>query len=273
VRSFLDKNEIGVGEKVKITVKMEWEQQEDSSIVVTQITPPSSVFLKQIDSRQRTSSRLEKNEIFAERVLEYVYIGKEKGAGDIAPVLIEYTTNDNPENKRIIKGEPIPIKVIPKVARFEKMALKSFFAVAAVFLLFGVFMLFKKRVLSSREDKRKNIDKDNGSLEKNFCEKLKELNKHKVAGDVGAYYAGIEKSLLDYVKEKYNSDLSAESMGKLPAKLQKICAECKSMSEKIRFSGYKPQENEQNKLIRGITKYMKSLMRGESEEEPIETIN
>jgi len=205
--------------------------------------------------------------------LEYVYIGKEKGAGDIAPVLIEYTTRGNPENKRIIKGEPIPIKVIPKVARFEKMALKSFFAVAAVFLLFGVFMLFKKRVLSSREDKRKNIDKDNGSLEKNFCEKLKELNKHKVAGDAGAYYAGIEKSLLDYVKEKYNSDLSAESMSKLPTKLQKICAECKSMSEKIRFSGYKPQENEQNKLIRGITKYMKSLIPGESEEESIETIN
>jgi len=246
---------------------------EDSSIVVTQITPPSSVFLKQIDSKQRTSSRLGENGIFAERVLEYIYIGKEKGVSDITPVSIEYATSGNPENKRIIKGEPISIKVISKVAKFGKMALKGIICILSAALLFGVFVVVKKRVIFPRMDRRKSMNIDKGDLEKEFCEKLGDLNKHKVSGNIGAYYAGVEKVLFDYVKKKYNRDLSVESMGKFPTELQKICVECKFMSEKVRFSGYKPQENEQNKLIRGITKYMKSLMPGESEEESIETIN
>jgi len=273
IRSFLDKNEIGVGEKVKIKVEMEWKQEEGSSIIVEKILPPSSILLKQINSKQLTSSRLGKNGVFAKRVLEYIYIGKEKGTDDITPSVIEYTFSKNPENKRIIKTQPIPMKVISRAAGFAKMVLKGILSILSAALVFGVFVVLIKRVIFSRADKEKRVNTDNPDLEKKFCEKLKELNKHKVSGNPCAYYAGVEKSLLEYVKAKYNSDLTVNNMNKLPEELRKICAECRFMSEKVRFSGYKPEDIEHDRLIRGITKYMKSLIPGEPEEDLIETID
>ncbi|MCK5160294.1 MAG: hypothetical protein KAQ99_01845 [Candidatus Aureabacteria bacterium] len=273
IRSFLDKNEIGVGEKVKIKVEMEWKQEEGSSIIVEKISPPSSILLKQINSKQLTSSRLGKNGVFAERVLEYTYIGKEKGTDDITPAVIEYTFSNNPENKRIIKAQPIPIKVISRAAGFGKMALKGVLSILSAVLVLGVLVVLIKRVIFARADKEKRVSTDTADLEKKFCEKLKELNKHKISGNPGAYYAGVEKSLLEYVKAKYNSDLTVKNMNKLPEELKKICAECRFMSEKVRFSGYKPEDIEHDRLIRGITKYMKSLIPGEPEEGLIETID
>ncbi len=273
VRSSLNKKEIAVGEKVKLTVEMEWKQEKDTSIVVTQITPPSSALLKQVDSKQRVSSRLTKNGVFAERILEYFYIGKEEGTGDITPAVVEYAFSDNPENKRIIKSQPISIKVISRAAGFWKTALKNILGIISAVLLFALLALLKKFVISLRSNKRKETGGDSAGLEKKFCEKLRDLNEHKVSGDTGAYYAGLEKALCDYIKKKYNGDMSAENMAKLPQELQKICAECKLMAEKVRFSGYRPQEDEQDRLIRGITKYMKSLIPGEDEQDSIETID
>jgi len=273
IRTVADKKEVGVGEKLKVTVEMEWEQDEEHSIIVEKITPPSSSLLERIDSKQSASSRLGGDGVFAKRNIEYVYIGKEKGSGDITPVVIEYARSDDRDDKKIIRGETITIKVISKAARFGKAALKSFCVFLALALLLGIFILLKRKFIISRDHKESKTDNVNGILERRFCENLKELNKHRVSGDLGRFYCGIEKLISDYIKEKHNSDLSVESIGKLPDELQKIFSECKYMAEKVRFSGYKPERNEEDKLVRGIARYMKSLIPGENEEMSIETID
>jgi len=273
IRTVADKKEVGVGEKLKVTVEMEWEQDEEHSIIVEKITPPSSSLLERIDSKQSVSSRLGGDGVFAKRNIEYVYIAKEKGSGEITPVVIEYARSDDRDDKKIIRGETVPIKVIPKAARFGKTALKSFCVFLAIALLLGIFILLKRKFIISRDHKESKTDNVNGILERQFCYNLKKLNKHKVSGDLGGFYSGIEKLISDYIKEKYNSNLSAESIGRLPWELQKIFSECKYMAEKVRFSGYKPERNEEDRLVRGIARYMKSLIPGENEEESIETID
>jgi hypothetical protein len=273
IRTVSDKKEVGIGEKLKVTVEMEWEQDGEHSIIVENITPPSSSLLERIDSKQRASSRLREGGVFAKRNIEYVYIGKEKGSGDITPVVIEYARSDNRDDKKIIRGETITIKVISKAARFGKIALKSLYVLLALSLLLGIFILLKRKFIISCHHKESKSDNDNGVLERRFCENLKELNKYRVSGDLGGFYSGIEKLVSDYIKEKYNSNLSAESIGNLPGELQKIFSECKYMAEKVRFSGYKPEKNEEDRLLRGIARYMKSLIPGENEEESIETID
>ncbi len=273
IRTVSDKKEIGIGERLKVTVEMEWEQDKEHSVIVEKITPPSSSLLERIDSKQSTSSRLGESGVFAKRSIEYVYIAKEKGSGDITPAVIEYARSDSPDDKKIIKGEAISIKVISKATRFGKTALKSFCVLLALSLLLGVFILLKRKFIISRGHKKSKSQNGNGVLERQFCENLKELNKHKVSGDLGGFYSGIEKLISDYIMEKYNSNLSDESICRLPGELQKIFSECKYMAEKVRFSGYKPERNEENRLVRGITRYMKSLIPGENEEESIETID
>lgn len=273
IRTVADKKEVGVGEKLKVMVEMEWEQNKEDSIIVEKITPPSSTLLERIDSKESVSSRLGEGGVFAKRNIEYVYIGKEKGSGDITPVVIEYARSDNRDDKKIIRGEAVSIKVISKAACLGKTALKIFYVLLALSLLLGIFILLKRKFIVSSANKEKKSGNINGVLEKRFCENLKELNKHKVSGDLGRFYSGIEKLILDYIKGKYNSDLSVESIEKFPRELQKIYSECKYMSEKVRFSGYKPERNEEDRLVREIVRYMKSLIPGENEDESIETID
>ncbi|RKY32535.1 MAG: hypothetical protein DRP74_02375 [Candidatus Omnitrophota bacterium] len=272
IRTVSDKKEVGIGEKLKVTVEMEWKQDEEHSIIVEKITPPSSSLLERIGSKENVSSRLGEGGVFAKRNIEYVYIAKEKGLGDITPIVIEYARSDNRDDKKIIRGESVTIEVISKAARFAKIALKSFYALLAIGTLSGILILLKRKFIISRGHEENKSGNDKGILERQFCENLKELNKHKVSGDLGGFYSGIEKLISDYIKEKYNSDLSAESISKLPGELQKIFSECKYMVEKVRFSGYKPERNEEDRLVRGIARYMKSLIPGENEEESIETI-
>lgn len=273
VRTVADKEEVGVGERLKVTVEMEWEQDKEHSIIVEKITPPSSSLLERIDSKENVSSRLGEGGVFARRNIEYVYIGKEKGSGDITPVVIEYARSDNRDDKKIIRGETVSIKVISKAARLGKTVLKIFYVFLTLSLFFSIFILLKRKFIVSRANKENKSGNNDGVLERRFCENLKELNKHKVSGDLGRFYSGIEKLISDYIKEKYNSNLSVESIGKLPGELQKIYSECKYMSEKVRFSGYKPERSEEDRLVRGIARYMKSLIPGENEEKSIETID
>lgn len=272
IRQYLNKDEISIGEKTTLTVEMEW-KDEETALIITQITPPSSGLLNLLDTKQITSSILTKDGAFAKTVLEYVYTGKEKGSSDITPAVIEYTLSDNPENVRIVRAQPVQVKVISQAAGFMKTALKSVWAIFLMAVFFGMFALFKKILVSFRINKKKETGGNDACLEKKFCEDLRNLNEHKVSGDIGAYYSGIEKLIFGYVKDKYDTGAPAETKGRVPPELQRICDECKFISEKVRFSGYKPQGAEQEKLMRAIHKYMKPLMPNENEEETIKTIN
>jgi hypothetical protein len=252
IRTVADKKEVGVGERLKVTVEMEWEQNKEHSIIVDKITPPSSSLLERIDSKQSASSRLGEGGVFARRNIEYVYIGKEKGSGDITPAVIEYARSDNRDDKKIIRGETVSIKVIAKAARLGKIALKIFYVFLALSLFFSIFILLKRKFIVSRANKENKSGNNDGVLERRFCENLKELNKHKVSGNLGQFYSGIEKLISDYIKEKYNSNLSVESIGKLPGELQKIYSECKYMSEKVRFSGINRRETRKIDWFAGL---------------------
>ena len=273
IRSVLNKQETGIGEKINLTVELEWRQDENSAIVVTRITPPSSSLLEQIDSKQRTSSRLTKDGAFAKIVLEYVYTGKKEGEGGIEPAVIEYAFSNDPGNKKIIKAPMVNVKIISRKAMFGKKALTGMFGVLAAVLFSIAFVLIKKRAVSSGLNKIDEAGIKSECLEKKLCETLKGLNKHRVSGNSGDYYDGLEKALFDYVKKKHNTDLTSGNMDMLPEGLKKICGECVSMAERVRFSGYKPQDSEQDRLIRSIDKYMKSLIPGENEEDTIKTVD
>jgi len=271
VSAVLDKKEIGVGEKVTLTVEMKWKQNDNYSIIVEKFMPPTSIVLEQVDSKQQGSSQFGENGIFYKKVMQYIFVGKEKGTGELSPVVVEYTLSNNPEDKKIIRTQMLSIKVVPTIKRVGNLLLKFLVGLLLLSLFCFVFILLG-RIVRMREGKKKNDKGEKLYPEEKCCTDLRELNKHKVSGAVGVYYLGVEKLLTEYVEVKYNRDLSAEETKNIPEELKKICSECRTISEKVRFSGYRPQSNEENRLIRRIEKYMKSLIPQDKEEESIETI-
>jgi hypothetical protein len=77
-----------------------------------------------------------------------------------------------------------------------------------------------------------------------------------------AYFDFMEKTLKGYIDEKYGVD-------EVPGALKKIYASCLDISDKVRFSGYKPTKHDQERIAREVEKYLQSLI---PEEDPVESI-
>ncbi|MBF0215866.1 MAG: hypothetical protein HQL30_02610 [Candidatus Omnitrophica bacterium] len=270
INAFSDKKEIGVGEKIKVTVEMEWKDEGGPSISVTRITPPGSPLLEQIDSKQSSSSRLTKDGVFSRTFLEYLYIGKEKGSGEATPAVLEYVSGSDKENIRMVKTPPIPVRIISRAARSGKIALEGFLIILAALLILGVSaILIRNLGAASTKKRNRGPNKDNFEAEKKVIAHLRDIDRHRIAGETGEYYYSLQKAMEGYVKKKYPLGLESE----LPGDLRSLYNECGEMALKVRFSGYGPTENEQERLARGIARYMKALIPCDNVDELIETVD
>ncbi|MFH1415496.1 MAG: BatD family protein [Elusimicrobiota bacterium] len=275
-----DKQEIGTGETLKVIAEMSWEQTEDiNDIIIIKVTPPSCTLLDLVDSKQTTSSRLTGDGVYAKKVMEYYFTAKEKGEGTIEPVTVEYLAGIGQEvekeDKDIVKSESISIKVVPYLSSIIKKLVTGLVFTGAAVLLGGIVLFFKKRIKISGN--KKIPEKIDTHLEKEFLGGLKLFNKHIVEGDFRKYYAYASAALNNYINKKYGITVTAKTSGtelnKLPEQLGKLFSEWNNMEEKVRFSGYKPEKNELEKLTRETERYFRSLIPDKDPEDTIETVN
>ncbi len=259
-----DKNEIGVGEKITLTALMQWQQPENEQITLINITPPENKLLKLIDSRQRAYSELTDKGIFAKRIMEYIYLGQEQGTAQAEPAVVEYTLNNSPQEKQIIKSNTLEIKIVSYWQGLGRKALKGL--IFAVFLIIAVCTI---RWFMKCNKKQQNKEENPGlSLEEALLEKIEQINGDLVSGELSNYYTRINSVLLEYVKEKYQVNCKADN-GQVPPQLEKLTAAWEEIAEKVRFSGYKPHKDEQEKLERQTVKYIKTLIPVEKPEEGV----
>ena len=276
-----DKPQVAVGEKLEVTVAMEWEQSEGNDIFVVKVDPPSSKSLELLNSKESTSSKLTQKGIMGSRLLHYTFKAKEAGQAVIDPVLIEYITSPEQKDPTIKRGESVQVMVISRGAGiFKKIALILGVGIGLLFITGVPIFLWKRGAFRSKP-------KGTGSaagffLERNKLAKLKDVRMYQVSGDIALLYSEVEQILTDYFEAKYKvsvrgkteSDLenTAKSIS-IPDELMRLFLSTVHTSEQVRFGGAYPNKDEQEKFLRAVETYFRSLIPKMDEEETIETVD
>ncbi len=275
VEIYADKNEISIGESVKIIVLMKWQQIEENNVEIIKITAPYCSLLNLVGSSQSTASQLMEDGVYAKRITEYYFEGKEKGGGIIESAVIEYSRSGNSEDRNIIKSEIVSIKVVPYVKSFLKKLLSGVFYILMT-LLSIIAIISVKRLIKGRVGKKTKEVIDT-RMEVELLESMKILNKHLIEGDYKKYYAEAIKVLEQYINQKYKinslDNHDNKIAGEIPDKLYNLYLEWLDMADKVRFSGYKPEKHKQEKLIRELEKHIKVLIPVDDPEGIIEIID
>jgi hypothetical protein len=119
-------------------------------------------------------------------------------------------------------------------------------------------------------------------LEKEKLAKLKEARMFQTSGDIVPLYTDAECLLIDYVESKYALSVRGktagefESMAKvkeIPEELTKLYSKTVQVAERVHLRGLYPTKDEQEKFLRDIEFYFKSLIPKISEEDEIETVD
>jgi hypothetical protein len=276
-----DKQEVGIGETLKVTVEMSWKQPEDiaEDVIIIKVTPPSCPLLDMADSKQETSSRLAGDEVRAARIIEYYFTAKEKGEGIIEPAVIEYLEGAGQEyadeDRKIIRSESINVKVVSHLSSAGRRLVTGVVFIGIAVLITAAGLFFKKNI---RNPGRRKVPENTGSQpEKEFLGSFKLFNKYKIEGNYAKFYTCISGALAGYISKKYSVPMTAihggNEPGKLPQELEKLYTEWTAMEGKIRFSGYRPQKNELERIIRETERYFKNLIPDAQAEEIMETIS
>ncbi|MFC2092046.1 BatD family protein [Elusimicrobiota bacterium] len=274
-----DKKDIAEGATLKVTAEMSWKQSDDmEDIIIIKVTPPSCALLDLVDSKQTTSSQLTDDGVYARKVMEYYFTAKEKGEGTIEPVIVEYLAGTGlevkEEDRDIVKSESISITVVPYLSIMVKKLVAGLVFTGLAVLSGGIIFFLKKRIKRSREKKvTKKIDTH---LEEVFLEGLRLFSKYIMEGDFKKYYTCTSNALNTYINKKYGISMPVRpgsiEIDKLPEQLISLYSEWNDMEEKVRYSGYKPQKNEMEKLTREAERYFKSLIPDNDPEDTIETV-
>jgi hypothetical protein len=258
-----DKKEISKGETLKVEARMSWKQSENKDdMLIVKITPPSSNIMELVDSKQTASSQLTGDDIYAMRIMEYYFKAREKGQATIEPVVVEYFTGEEQEEKDIVKSEAINIKVVSYLSGLMKKFVTGIIFVVVTFLITGLVLFLKNHIKNS--NKNKITETSDAIMEKDFLEAIKGFSKYIIEGDYKKYYTNTREVFGNYISKKYSISLPAKSgsddMEKLPDQVCSLYSEWINIEEKVRFSGYQPEKNEQEKLTRETERYFKSLI-------------
>lgn len=261
LKSSLSKDEIGVGGKVNLTLEMECPASGESDITIVDVTPPECGLLELVNTKQTSCSQLCDGGVISKRSITFTFKGINTGAEEITPASIEYVTNDNPEEKELIKSQSLPIKVVSYWTNLGKKLLKIGFILVFICLAAGL-AVFGKDFISKRKGKADSTSQN--YPEQELLIKMKEFDKYQVSGEHDKYYLNIKDALLSYIKEKYPEGTA------VPEELSKLRNDWIAVTESVRFSGYVPQKHEQEKLVRDTEKYLKALIPAVDLEETIE---
>ncbi|RKY36086.1 MAG: hypothetical protein DRP78_04525 [Candidatus Omnitrophota bacterium] len=253
-----DKSEISVGENLTLKLKLKWQKSENNDILVTKITQPEIEFLEKKGSKQAVNAQFTDNKVIAERVIDYFYVGKQKGEGQISPAIIEYVFKHNLVDKQIIKSDALNLKVISRVNGIAKKILSAIGFLSLTGLFLFLFFFVKKYLLMKAKNKLK-IPEQN--LEKEFLAKMQDLYQYFVRAEERDYCAKLTQALSDYLEQKYSaeSDRNTEAANTVPELLVKIFQQWKDLNEKSAFAGYKPSKDEIQMLVRKTKKYFKEF--------------
>jgi len=268
----INKEKAGLGERIVLTAILQWIPNKDEEIRIIKVKPPQCSLLKLAGSSQTASSGLYGSKVIASQILKYVFRADEKGLGEISPVIVEYAAGED-EQKVIISSDPFEIKVISLKDKF--ISGLGFIAVmaAGVLAVISGIVLFLKR----RKDKQNSAGfaPVEGCCELKAMDKLIDAAKYRLAGDFKKYYLQMHYVLTDYILVKYHIRIRNKSEDEIcqlafkadiPGELLRLLRETAFISEKVRFSGYEVNPNEERRVFTGIEKYLRLLIPKEAEE-------
>jgi len=280
LQTTVDKTQLAVGERLEVVVSMEWEQTQGNDIFVVNIDPPASKSLALLDSKESTASKLTSKGPTGTRTLRYTFMATEAGDVTLDPVLVEYITSPDQKDPSSKRGESIQVKIISrhkgllnKVQRIFTVLIGIIFIIGAPIFLWkkGIFRRFKRKTSSN-----------SFTLEKEKLAKLKETRMFQTSGDIVPLYRDVEHLLMGYIESKYAVPVRGKTSGEfesiakakeIPAELKNLYTRTLNVAERVRFSGLYPTKDEQEKFLRDIEFYFKSLIPKVSEEDEIETID
>ncbi len=272
LRSTVDKTSAAIGEKIIYSVRFQWDQSNNQSLRVLDITAPSSDTLELVNAEQVSSSSIINNKTIAKIDYAYTFKADSIGAATIKPAIIEYVISDDLENKRYIQTNPRDIHIIPKYKRWFNLYALPLSIALLMGLIASVTIWVHKRnkIKRVREAREAEI----GSEEREFLKQLSGAQYYKVSGDLKRYFDVIKGFWIQYMVDKHGLDADRLSDSKshqyalnlgVPNDLLNLYAEWDSIHERVHFSGYKPSDVELEKLVRGMDKYFNALIPNEVE--------
>ena len=274
-----DKTQLAVGDHLEVVVSMEWEQTKGNDIFVVRIDPPASKSLALVDSKEMTASKLTSKGPTGTRTLRYTYLAAEAGDVTLDPVLVQYVTSPDQKDPNSKRGESIQLKIISRHKGLLHKLLRILMILAAIVFIVGApVFLWKKGIFKKS---KKNTSASHFALEKEKLVKLKEARLFQSSGDIVPLYTEAERVVTDYVEAKYGTSIHGKTTGEfesiakskeVPEELTKLYIKTFQVAERVRFSGLYPTKDEQEKFLRDIEFYFKSLIPKISEEDEIETI-
>lgn len=280
VRSAVDKTQLAVGEEVAYELVLEWHQSDEPAILVSKVTPPSSELMELIDTREVSSSKLVGEDTIAARRFAYRYRATGKGQATFSPAVVEYTDMDAPEDTRLVKSREHRVQVVSVPVRLMGLLVMPLGIIAMVALgAIGAMLFVQRRRTRAR---RRSASAHAADQERAFLSQMENAHRHRVGGDVKAYYTSVKDALFGYVQRKHGlacGQLSPDALRTqaaqcgISADLADLCVLWSEQCERVRFSGYVPGSNEVEQLVRTTRRYFTSLIPKEDAEAAIETVD
>lgn len=269
-----DKKKVTVGEKLVLTVRLQWTQVENAEIRIAKIAPPECPLLELTGSTQASDSELHGGKVVLNQTLTYIFKAKKEGIDKISALTVEYIVEGD-EQKLVVNSEPIEVKVVSlKEKLISTFGLMAAIAGGILTSILGAFLLLRRR------RKRQNsavLDKVTDTCcEREAVDRLQEITKYRLAGDFKKYYGSLQSVLADYTKAKHHIEIenkNEEEIRKLssevnlPGELLRLLIETVRFSEKVRFAGYEVSPNEERKIFSNVQRYLKLLIPKENEEQ------
>lgn len=275
-----NRQSVSVGERLLVTTEMVWSQTEHNDITVLKITPPSSESFELINTREATSSRLTEKGIMGTRTIEYTFKATKEGDAHLSPLTVEYVPIGKPEDKRLARGDELSVQIISRSKKITHDVLYILGLIVAVASGVGLIYLLIRLWGRNKRTKQVGVSED-ARPEKEAFQKLKDLKPFQISGDLSRFYAELETLLSNYFQRKYRFSYEGKDAEDLiplarahgaSEELASLLAEHVRIAEKVRFGGYAPTKDEQERTVRGFEKYFKNAVPAE-QEETIETVD
>lgn len=257
-------------ERLHYIVKISWDESADQEPYPLDFefpVQPEAPGLTLVGNSFRADKMLEGNTIAVTRTYTFDFYAETEGKTEIAPMEVGFGWL-GAENKEKLSTQPIKVTVTPERIRPADLARSPITWAAVGLVLAGAAAYLVRGSMKKRSAEREAVEKIETPADR-ARRRLREADKHRLAGDYGEYFRGLSFAMLKYaeegpgVKTRGGSAAgSAEAIaGALGAEWKDRLLAFAELADKVKFAGHEPGAAE---LDRAMETARKLVEAGES---------
>lgn len=255
---------------VTYTITLRWIGAPDA-IDLLPLKAPDAYLLEPVDSTQLNTHQVYNSNTLNTIHAQYTFRANEPGEGRISYAVVEFTETDT-GIKHVERTQPYDVTIMSRsryaLRQTAHIAGWSIGGLAVLLIAWGAVVITRRR---KRKKAELNIKRhgENVDLEHSMLDELRDVRRHKLAGETDKFFDGISKVLHTYFEKRYGfsatraTAIDEESLIRkhdLPPALMVEFKSITAAASRIKFSGEQLSPDELERWYKRAEKLIKAFI-------------